>query len=135
MFSEYSEITVAPEFFLDEVFSSWFRRLANAHGVNARELHSFLVPGSQLASYDLDRHACDVLIDGLANKVSMDVDCLSSATLKRWEGIVSGEVNAREKMWWLAPAGKTLERDHLGNRYVLNVLRLTKPRTIETIGD
>tara|TARA_R110000868_G_C10972000_1_gene770167 strand:- start:17131 stop:18426 length:1296 start_codon:yes stop_codon:yes gene_type:complete len=123
MFSVYSEIKVVPDFCAGEVFSSWFRRLANAHGLNAKELYSFLMPGSQLASYDLDRHSCDALIVGLSSKAQMNVDTLNQSMLRKWESCVTGSVGPREKIWWLAPAGRDARKRSFGQQLCVECIK------------
>lgn len=97
---------IHPEPIADETFSSWFRRLAAANGLSARELYRALMPGAQLFAYDLDRHACPNLISTLSEETGQSADHLNTLMLHRWDGLVGSSVGCSDKMLWRPPAGR-----------------------------
>lgn len=89
-----------------ESFSSWFRRLAAANGLSARHLYRALMPGAQLFTYDLDRHACPSLVSALTSETGVEEASLLDLKLQRWDGTIGPSVEIKEKMLWRPPAGR-----------------------------
>lgn len=122
MYAATSKLSCFPDILPDETFSSWFRRVASANGLNARELYAFLMPGCQLAGYDLDRHACRNLLENLSAVSDLSLKRLHSMMLTKWDGIVAGSAGEKEKIWWLAPSGRNSRKRSFGQRICVECL-------------
>ncbi|TAN53077.1 MAG: hypothetical protein EPN26_07300, partial [Rhodospirillales bacterium] len=59
---------VRPAILPGEAFSSWFARLAVGNGLRPEELYRVYLPGAYLCGRDLDRFACESLIEFLSQR-------------------------------------------------------------------
>lgn len=68
----------------DELFSSWFGRVAAANGLTAAELYRLIVPKGAGFSSDLDRGAGQDLITAMSAGTGIEPSLLWSTTLVDW---------------------------------------------------
>lgn len=68
----------------DELFSSWFGRVAAANGLTAAELYRLIVPKGASFSSDLDRVAGQDLIAAMSAGTGIEPSLLWSTTLVDW---------------------------------------------------
>lgn len=107
----------------DETFSSWFRRTGTANGLSAREMYRAILPGAQLYSYDLDRHACSSLLERLSARTNVPHERLVTMTLMRWDGVVTEAAENRSRALWLPPVGRSGNTRHFGQQICPACLR------------
>lgn len=82
----------------DETFASWFSRTAWANGLSPTELYPIALPGARMFRIDLDRYACDELINNLYSRTVVPSDDLWPRTLDRWAGHLFEGDDARGKL-------------------------------------
>jgi|GEM_PF-945693 len=95
-----------PRPFADESFSSWFARTAWANGLSASELYPIALPGARAYRIDLDRFACDALIENLSAHTGVPPDDLNARTFWHWTGKLFERDDGHIKLIWLPPAGR-----------------------------
>lgn len=100
----------------DESFSSWFARIAWAHGATPSELYRIALPGGRIGGIDLDRHACDDLILNLSQHAGVPADALEAATLRHWRGAVYDTDDGKTPIAWLPSAGRAYARSSFGQQ-------------------
>lgn len=100
----------------DESFSSWFARIAWAHGATPSELYRIALPGARIGGVDLDRHACDDLILNLSRYAAVPAGDLEAATLRRWRGSVYGRDDGKTHITWLPPTGRAYGQSSFGQQ-------------------
>jgi len=100
----------------DESFSSWFARIAWAHGATPSELYRIALPGGRIGGMDLDRHACDDLILNLSRHAGIPAEALEAGTLRRWRGAIYDTDDGKTPIIWLPPAGRTYARNSFGQQ-------------------
>lgn len=89
----------------NESFASWFCRTAWANGLSAAELYPVALPGARLYRLDLDRFACDALIENLATYTGIPAHDLRPRTFRAWAGSLFEHDDGQGKLLWLTPAG------------------------------
>ncbi|MBF0185825.1 MAG: TniQ family protein [Magnetococcales bacterium] len=107
---------VRPAILPGEAFSSWFARLAVGNGLRPEELYRVYLPGAYLCGRDLDRFACESLIDFLSQRTATDRNCIEASTFMRWSGLLYGEDDGRGKLHWLPPAGRERTTSSFGQQ-------------------
>jgi len=100
----------------DESFSSWFARIAWAHGATPSELYRIALPGARIGGVDLDRHACDELLYNLSRNAGVAAAELETRTIRRWRGSVYGTDDGKTPIPWLPPAGRAYARSSFGQQ-------------------
>ncbi len=107
---------VCPRPEIGESFSSWFVRLSRANGILPKDLYRSVLPGANLNSRDLDRFACDTLIEALAIHTDLNSDRLVKMTIRPWAGIVFDHDDGLGKLPWLPPVGTELSKRSFGQQ-------------------
>ncbi|MCR4378068.1 MAG: TniQ family protein [Rhodospirillales bacterium] len=107
----------------DESFSSWFCRTAWQNGLNPADLYRIGLPGARMHRIDLDRFACDELIETLAHYTDMDADDLRHRTFDAWNGRLIEDGATVEKLLWLPPAGTDRTCKSFGQQVCPDCLR------------
>lgn len=88
-----------------ESFASWFSRVAWSNGLGAAELYPIALPGARMHRIDLDRFACDELIQNLSARTGVPASDLWPRTFHAWEGTLFEHDDGINKLIWLTPAG------------------------------
>lgn len=99
-----------------ETFSSWFRRVAEANALPARDLYRAALPGSQLYTYDLDRHACGELLWMLSRHTGISEEAMRELMVDRWRSTITELLPSPAKLTWLPPAGRENSRRSFGQQ-------------------
>lgn len=102
---------------LGESLSSWFARLALANGLGAAELIPAALPGATARSRDLDRLACDTLLENLARFTGASFSTLSNMHFGRWRGRLFERDEGRGVMPWFLPLYRELSRRPYGQQF------------------
>jgi len=89
----------------EEGFSSWFSRVAWENALSPAELYRIALPGARMYRVDLERFACDALIQNLATHTGVPEAVLWDRTHRRWVGRLYEEDEGNNKLLWLPPAG------------------------------
>lgn len=99
-----------------ESLASWFARLAWAHSVTPSELYRITLQGGRIGGIDLDRHACDDLVETASQRTGIPSSALQAATLRRWRGTVFEADDGKRPITWLPPAGRAYSRSSFGQQ-------------------
>lgn len=102
-----------------EAFSSWFIRLADAHGMSVQQLGFWLMGrGRQVFAEDVDRGAWEHLLDTVAVAAGQPLGTLAAGTLRSYEGVLWGELPRQGTARWVLPIIKRCTlRDGYGVQY------------------
>lgn len=114
---------IRPRPIADESFSSWFCRTAWQNGLNPADLYRITLPGARMHRIDLDRFACDELIETLAQHTGINADDLRHRTFHAWGGRLIEDSAANIKLRWLSPAGTDRTRKSFGQQVCPDCLR------------
>ena len=88
----------------DEVLSSWMIRLAQGNGFKIHSFYAdFFGHERQIWTRDVDHHAPDWLIDGLAMRTGVPTMRIISTTLRAFESYVFERLNEAGATRWLTP--------------------------------
>ncbi|NVJ93310.1 MAG: TniQ family protein [Methylocystaceae bacterium] len=93
----------------DEIFSSWFTRVAHSNGLSSAELYSVCVPDSRLFHIDLDRFPNDSLIEALAQHTGVSYKKIKSLTLSVYHGNVFADQSPKSRLIWIPPANVSVK--------------------------
>lgn len=102
-----------------ETFSSWFIRLADAHGMSIQQLGYWLMGrGRQVFGEDVDRGAWGLLLETVAVAAGQPMGTLVAGTLRSYEGVLWGELPRQGTARWVLPIVKRCTlRDGYGVQY------------------
>ncbi len=106
-----------PKLLPGESLSSWFGRVAAANALTPDELYRVVVPGAHLHSRDLDREACESLMETMTSNTGQERRALDDAVLSRWLGTLYGEDDGRCRLPWLPPIGRHNHAKSFGQQY------------------
>jgi len=98
-----------PSPYSDEIFSSWFTRVAHSNGLSPTELHSVCVPGSHIFHVDIDRFPNSLLIEALAQNTGFLRAKIEPLTLSRYHGIVFADQPPKSRLIWIPPANVSIK--------------------------
>jgi len=100
-----------------ESLFSWFTRVAHENYLTTVQLQRCLLEGSIPAPRDLDRFACDELINNLSCHTGVAVEHIRSMYYGRWKGRMQEKDDGRGILPWLLPILKGENRSPLGQPY------------------
>jgi hypothetical protein len=83
-----TRLPVRPKPLEDEVFSSWWTRVARGNGLSLRKLTGLLFEQELSFSRDIDRNAPDWVIDGLSSATDVPAPTIRAMTLAAFEGLL-----------------------------------------------
>lgn len=102
-----------------ESFSSWFIRMADAHGMSVQLLGSWLMGrGRQVFGEDVDRGAWRLMLETVSIAAGQPLSSLLGGTLRSYEGVLWGELPRQGTARWVLPIIKRgALRDGFGVQY------------------
>lgn len=112
-----------PQPILDESFSSWFCRTAWQNGLYPADLYRIALPGARMHRIDLDRFACDELVENLAQHTGINNDTLWNRSFRAWNGQLNEDCSKHGKLLWLPPAGTDRTCKSFGQQVCPDCLR------------
>lgn len=121
-----------PKPIANESFSSWFCRAAWANGLSASELYPIALPGAHIYRIDLDRFACDALIENLAAHTGIPPGDLWPRTFQAWTGRLFEYDDGQIKLIWLPPAGLHRSSKSFGQQACPQCLREAETPHLKT---
>lgn len=101
----------------DESLFSWFTRVAHGNYLTTVQLQRSVLEGSIPAPRDLDRFACDELIDNLSRHTGVSVERIHHMHYGRWAGQMQKKDDGRGVLPWLLPVLKGENRSPLGQPF------------------
>ncbi|MBC7905928.1 MAG: TniQ family protein [Rhodospirillaceae bacterium] len=102
----------------DEIFSSWFVRVAGANGLTAAELYGTLFPRAlKRLSSDLYHVAPVDIVGALVAGTGLDEATVRSTTLAAWAGKIFDPEDVTFALHWLPPIGNDLSRQTFGQQF------------------
>ena len=106
-----------------ESFASWFSRVSWANGLGAAELYPITLPGARMHRIDLDRFACNELIENLSTHTGVAASELWPRTFTIWTGKLFEHDDGINKLIWLPPAGRHQTSKSFGQQACPQCLR------------
>ena len=104
--------------FPDELLSSWFMRLAQAHGLKVQTLFGLLFGAQrQIWNRDIDRQAPDWVIDGLSWYTATPKARVADTTLHAYVGRLFRELRSTYVLQWILPLQVTHVQRALGLQF------------------
>jgi TniQ/DDE_Tnp_1-associated len=101
-----TRLPVRPKPLEDEVFSSWWTRVARGNGLSLRKLTGLLFEQELSFSRDIDRNAPDWVIDGLSRATDVPAPTIRAMTLAAFEGLLRpNTVKMLSHLRWILPVG------------------------------
>lgn len=100
-----------------ESLLSWLTRVAHENYLTTVQLQRSVLEGSIPAPRDLDRFACDELIDNLSRHTGVAVERIHSMHYGLWEGRMQEMDDGRGVLPWLLPVLRGENRAPLGQPY------------------
>lgn len=109
-----------------ESLSSWFVRIADAHGMSTQQLGAWLMGrGRQVFTEDVDRGSWDALVHALSHATGQTRDLLFGGTLRTFEGGLWGEMPRQGATRWVLPIiKKGTQRTGHGVQYCARCLAM-----------
>lgn len=90
----------------DELLSSWMIRLAHGNGFKVHNFYSeYFGPDKQIWNRDIDHHAPQWLLDGLAQKTGVSQQRIAQTTLRDLESWAFEKFNETGVTRWVLPLG------------------------------
>ena len=100
-------LPVARTMLSGESLNSWIVRTADGHGMSTQQLSAWLMGrGRQIFGEDVDRGSWTALTQALSRATGQAADALVEGTLRKFEGVLWGEIPRQGTARWVLPVVK-----------------------------